>query len=130
LGRRGGEVKVLEVAKEEDGRVRIKVQVEAVTRGLTDAPLNPFGGTVIINGKRLGDEDLLDSTNFALLDDRNRSFQVVKAVSTGMRAGAAHEYELVYEPGTGMGAAAKFVYADRRTLFIDVPFRLNDVPLP
>ena len=44
--------------------------------------------------------------------------------------GPAHEYELVYEPEAGQGGAAKFVYADRRTLFVDVPFTFKDVPLP
>ena len=129
-GPHGGEVKVLEVAKDDDGQVRIKVQVEAVSHGLTDGPANPFGGTVIVNGRRLGEEDLLSSTNFALRDERDRPYQVVKAVSTGVRAGSAVEYELVYEPGAGVGAAAKFVYADRRTLFIDVPFTLKDLALP
>ncbi len=129
-GRHGGEVKVLEVVREDDGLIRLKVLVEGVAHGLTDMPANPFGGTVIINGRRLGDEDLLSSLNFALLDDRGQPFQVVKATSTGLRAGAAHEYELVYEPAAGTGPAAKFVYADWRTLFIDVPFRLKNVPMP
>jgi outer membrane protein assembly factor BamB len=130
-GPRGGEVKVLDVAKDEDGQIRLKVRVERVGRGAADVPVNPFGGgTVIVNGRRLGEEDLLSSTDFSLLDDKGRPFRTARAVSTGTRAGAAHEYELVYEPESSQGEAAKFVYADRRTLFIEVPFTLRDVPLP
>ncbi len=129
-GRHGGAVKVLEVVKEEGGEVRLKVRVEAVGRGLADVPPNPFGGTVIVNGRRLGEENLLSSLDFALLDDRGRPFRTVRAVSTGVPAGAAHDYELVYEPEAGQGEATRFVYTDRRTLFLDVPFTLKDVPLP
>jgi hypothetical protein len=129
-GQRGGEIKVIEVAKEGDGEVRLKVRVEALGRGLTEMPPNPFGGTVIINGRRLGEENLLSSLDFALLDEKGKPFRATRAVSTGLRVGAAHEYELIYEPEAGQGEAAKFVYTDRRTLFIDVPFSLKDVPLP
>jgi hypothetical protein len=129
-GRQGGEVKVVEVAKEEGGQVRLKVRVDRPGRGTSDIPVNPFGGTIIVNGRRLGEEDLLSSLDFSLVDDKGKPFETVKAVATGVRAGAGHEYELVYEPGAGQGEAAKFVYSDRRTLFIEVPFTLKDVPLP
>jgi outer membrane protein assembly factor BamB len=129
-GNQAGEVKVLDVTRQDDGRVRLKVQVEGVSRGLTDVPPNPFGGNIMVNGKRLGDEDLLSSLNFALLDDKGKPFRTIRAISTGVRAGAAHEYELVYQPEADQGEAARFVYLDRRTLFIEVPFALKDVPLP
>ena len=129
-GKHAGAVKVLEATKHDDGQVRLKVQVEGVSRGLTDVPPNPFGGNIMVNGKRLGDEDLLSSLNFALLDDKGKPFRTIRAISTGVRAGAAHEYELVYQPEADQGEAARFVYLDRRTLFIEVPFALKDVPLP
>jgi outer membrane protein assembly factor BamB len=128
-GRRGGEVKVLD-AKIENGHVRLKVAVEGVSRGLTDVPPNPFGGNIMINGKRLGDEDLLSSLNFALLDENGKPFRVTRAISTGLRSGAAHEYDLTYQPEAGQSEAARFIYQDRRTLFVEVPFVLKDVPLP
>jgi outer membrane protein assembly factor BamB len=129
-GRLGGEVKVIEVAREEEGQVRLKVRVERVGRGTADVPVNPFGGTIIVNGRRLGEEDLLSSLDFSLLDQKGKPFVAVKAISTGVRAGAGHEYELVYEAQAGQGEATTFVYSDRRTLFIEVPFTLKDVPLP
>jgi hypothetical protein len=130
-GERAGAVKVIDVVKEEDGHIRLKVQVEAAPRALGDSAPNPFNATVIVNGRRLGiDENLLSSFNFALLDEQGRAFRTIRAVSTGVRAGAAQEYELLYQPQAAQGEASRFVYTDRRTLFIDVPFTLKDVPLP
>jgi hypothetical protein len=131
-GAQGGEVKVISVTKEDNGQVVLKVQVEAVSHGLNDVPAaNPFGATVIVNGRRIGEDDnLLTSLHFALRDDKGKAFRTVKAMSTGVRAGAAQEYELTYQPEAGQGEAAKFVYSDHRTLLIDVPFVLKDVPLP
>ena len=128
-GRLGGEVKVVEVARDGDGQVRLKVLVERPGRGTADVPVNPFGGTIFVNGRRLGEEDLLSSLDFNLLDGKGKPFTTVRAVSTGVRAGAGHEYELDYEAKAGQGEAATFVYSDRRTVFIGVPFALKDVPL-
>jgi outer membrane protein assembly factor BamB len=130
-GRQGGAVKVIEAAKLDEGQVRLQVQVEEVSHGLADGSPGLLNATVIINGRRVGpDENLLSSLHFALLDEKGKPFRVVKAMSTGLRAGAAHEYELIYEPEPGQGEAAKFLYTDRRTLFVEVPFALKDVPLP
>jgi hypothetical protein len=107
------------------------VQVTAVSRGVADGPTNPLSTPIMLNGRRVEpDEDLLSSFHFALLDARGKPFRVERAISTGLRVGAAHEYELTYEPEPGQAEAAKFVYSDRRTVLIDVPFALKDVPLP
>ncbi len=127
-GPHGGSIRVLEVVKQ-DGSVRIKVQIETVGRGLTDAPVVPFGGTIIINGKRLGEEEFLSSQNFALIDAKGKPFRVEKAVHTGVRTSTAHEYELTY-PLEDRDEPTKFVYRDHRVLFVEVPFTLKDVTLP
>jgi outer membrane protein assembly factor BamB len=129
-GRHGGAVRVVEAVRDDDGRVRIKAQVEGVLHGLADVPPNPLGGTILVNGRRLGDEDLLSSLNFALRDEQGKPFRVLRAVSTGVRTGAAHEYEFLFEAEAGQGEPARFEYVDRRTLFVEVPFLLKDVPLP
>ncbi len=128
-GPHGGSVRIIEVVKDDDGRIRLKAQVEGVLRGLADIPPNPLGGTILVNGRRLGDEDLLSSLNFALRDERGKAFRVLRAVSTGVRTGAAHEYEFLYEAEAGQAEPARFEYSDRRTLFVEVPFALKDVLL-
>jgi hypothetical protein len=130
-GARCGVVHVLEAARDENGPVLLKVQVEPASRGLGERPPLPFGGTVIINGRRYNaDEDLLSALNFELCDGRGRPYRMVRAIHTGRRAGAAQEYELTWAPGPRQGAPARFVYRDRRTVIIDVPFVLKDVPVP
>jgi hypothetical protein len=129
-GVHGGSVRVLE-GRQEDGRVMLRLQVEPATRALSDPPVLPIRGRVIINGRELGaDDDLLSALNFALLDDKGKPFRTAKAMHTGRRVGAAQEYELTYEPEPGQGRPAKFVYTDRRTVSLEVPFTLKDVPLP
>jgi hypothetical protein len=127
-GPHGGSIRVLEVVKQ-DGNLRIKVQVETAGRGLSDAPVLPFGGTIIINGKRLGEEECLSSQNFALVDAKGKPFRVEKAVHTGVRTTTAHEYEFTYLL-EDQGEPTKFEYRDRRVLFVEVPFTLKDVTLP
>jgi hypothetical protein len=127
-GPHGGSIRVVEVAKQ-DGSLRIKVQVEPAGRGLTDAPVLPFGGTIIINGKRLGEEEFLSSQNFTLVDAKGKPFRVEKAVHTGVRTTTAHEYEFSFLVDD-QDEPAKFVYRDRRVLFVEVPFTLKDVTLP
>ncbi len=130
-GERGGALRVVEVEKGDSGGVRLRVMVEAPPRGLTEARPLPFTGRVVVNG-RVTDvgEDLLSAPNFALLDGKGKAFRVTRALCTGRRDGAAREYDLTYEPESGQGAAARFVYSDRRTVFLEVPFVLKDVPLP
>jgi hypothetical protein len=83
---------------------------------------------VIINGKRLGEpEALLRSANFELLDAKGQALQVTRAVYTGKHSATSQEYELTYR--LGEVAPLRFVYRDRRSALIEVPFTLKDVPL-
>jgi hypothetical protein len=82
----------------------------------------------MINGKRLGEPDaLLSSTNFELLDAKGRPLHVTRAVYTGKHTATAQEYELTYQADAA--APLRFVYRDRRSALIEVPFTLKDVPL-
>jgi hypothetical protein len=130
-GAQGGSVRVLEAARQADGLVRLRVQVEPLPRALSAAaPPSPFNGTVLVNGRPVVGGLLLNSSHFGLLDDKGRPFRVVQALAPSRRGAPAQEYELTYQPEDGQGAAAKFVYRDHRTVILDVPFLLKDVPLP
>jgi hypothetical protein len=121
---------ILDVRAVDDGQVRLRVQVEATALNLRDNSIPQPTAAINIDGRVLGDEPALNSSHFSLLDDRGVPFQVVKAVATGKRAGGAQEYELTYQPGARQGEAARFIYRDRRTVLVEVPFTLKDVPLP
>lgn len=128
-GPHGGAVRVVEVKREADGTIRLRLQVEAPSAAVDDTPL-PFNATIIIDGKPLGQpREPLSAENFGLRDRKGKPLPVVKAVNTGVSAGAAQEVELTYR-AEGKVTAAKFVYSGRRTTVIEVPFRLKDIPLP
>ncbi len=127
----GGFVKVLEVARADDGRYRLRLQVEAPPTQVDDGTALDAGLTAIVDGQRVGPrEEPLSARNFALLDARGRPLEAVRAVDTGVRAGTARELELVYEPATGQALPARFVYSGRRGAVVEVPFTLTNVPLP
>src|SRR5262245_2252650 len=131
-GAGGSSLKVLEIAREDDGEVRLRLLVDSPPRGLDDKSALPSNLVMMVNGRTVGagNDEPLSALNFALLDDRGRPFQAVKAVNTGKRSGTARELELSYQPEGGAGPPARFVYTGRRSVLLDVPFTLKDVPLP
>ena len=129
-GPRGGSVRVVEVGWEDGGATaRVRAAVRAAPRGLGDTGPLPFAGRVQINGRSSSDyEELLSAQNFGLYDGKGKPFRAVRALATGRRDGTAVEYELTYQ-ASGTAEPARFIYRDRRTVFLDVPFVLKDVPL-
>jgi hypothetical protein len=119
----GASVKVLEVTKLDGDQVRLRVLVEPCPRLLGDGAVNrnPFAP---MDGERL----FLAASNFTLLDDQNKPFEVVKAINKGTEE--AQELELVYKPNAGQSEAARFVFTGPRRKLIEVPFTLSDIPLP
>jgi hypothetical protein len=130
-GAGGSSVKVLTVSRQDDGQIKLGVQVESPPRGLNDGSSLTGNTIMIVNGRRVGVEDeSLRAANFALLDNKGRPFEVVRAENTGRRAGLAQELELIYQPTAEQTEPARFVYRGRRSVVVEVPFRLEDVPLP
>jgi hypothetical protein len=130
-GAAGGTVRVLEVERPEEGGVRLRIQVEGVPRSLKDNTPPVLNVSVMVDGRLVtGGDGSLNSTHFDLLDDRGQPLRIVRAVNTGKRAGNAQEYELTYRPRWGQGTPARFLYRDRRTAVVEVPFTLKDVTLP
>jgi len=131
-GARAGAVRILDVEREEeDGWVRLRVQVEPVPQGLSEGVTLPPNTTIIVDGRVVGGRrETLTSSSFALLDARGRPLQVLRAFNTGKRAGNLQELELIYRLDAGQGPPARFVYRDRRTVLLEVPFTLRDIPLP
>src|SRR5262249_36609706 len=130
-GPRGGSLKVGAVVRQE-GEVKVRVLVEPPTSETDDGTAPPLGGmTIIIHGQEVGPRTVaLSAANFALLDEKGKPLQVVKAVTTGVRAGPAQEVELIYRAAEGQPSPARFVYTARRGALLEVPFTLRNIPLP
>jgi hypothetical protein len=131
-GPQGSAVLVAGVTRQENGGIRLRIEVAAMPDRIADGTAGTaFNQAIIINGKRLGEkEETLSAQNFVLLDAKGKPFRVTTAVNTNKRQGAVQEYELTYEPNAGQGAPLWFVYRDRRSAIIDIPFSFKDVPLP
>src|SRR6266545_941581 len=131
-GPQGTSVLVADVTRQDNGTVRMRVDVAAMPEKLSDGSASTvFNQTIIINGRRLGEkEETLSAQNFVLLDAKGKPFRVAAAANTNKRQGAVQQYELTYLPAEGQGPPMWFVYRDRRSAIIEVPFSLKDVPLP
>jgi hypothetical protein len=131
-GVKDSSVKVLDVTRKEDGEVRLRLLVESPAAAMGNGSSVPANVQIFVNGEQLGQKktEALSAANFALLDEAGKACKIVKAVNTGVKAGAAQEVELTYQPEPGQKPAARFIYTGRRTSLIEVPFTLKDVPLP
>jgi hypothetical protein len=129
-GPSGSTVHVAAVARQADGLVRLRVEVEAPPRTFGDGPaVQQANQIVFINGRRVGEkEEVLSALNFVLLDARGEPVPVAAAVNTGKHSGPVQEYELTYGPAAGR-TPARFIFRDRRSAVIDIPFTLKDVPI-
>jgi hypothetical protein len=127
----GASLKVVEADKTEDGLYQVRFHVESPPRGIEDGSSGMSAGLVMINGRVISgsNDEPLSALNFNLLDDKGKPFEVVRACTTGKRAGAARELELAFRPAEGQGEPAKLVYTGRRTSVVEVPFALQNVPL-
>lgn len=130
-GAGGSSLKVVEAGRPDGDELRLRVYVEAPPRGLDDGSYIPSTMMMMVNGRRIGNdtEEPLSGQNFALFDKKGRRVPTLRAQMTGKRSGAAREFELTYqveetaEPG-------RFAFIGRRTVVVEVPFTLQDVPLP
>jgi hypothetical protein len=111
--------------------VTLRLEVDAPPRKLEGGSASPLGNaTIIINGRVIGGpEHTLSAANFALLDAKGNAYLPVRAVSHARAPGGAQEVELTYLPPAGGGQASRLVYHDRRTMIVEVPFTLRNVPL-
>jgi hypothetical protein len=155
-GADGGYVKVLEVSKEKDGTIKMKVEVENppnVNSGYGGYPIPTPGGPGGIQieeaiplpagkggaGLALGGQ--VDSKAYivpaapnglALLDDKGAVIPAqVTGVSQQFNKGdrvPKMTYSFTFKPGEKQGEPAKFVLSGSRTLSVEVPFTLKDVP--
>jgi hypothetical protein len=128
----GSNLKVVDCTHEESGLIRVRVQLDLPGQGMFFA-----GGRVRFNRRVMafnGNGGLAEGgvPNLALVDAKGGKLQQVRTeqriVATGN--GWSQEYHLTYSPQQGQGDPVKLVYTGPRTVTLEVPFTLKDVPLP
>jgi hypothetical protein len=127
----GGSLKVVECARDEGGLVRLRAQLDLPGRGMFVGRVMRFNRRVMVfNGN--GDAVGPTPTNLTLVDAKGQPLALVRAEQrvVGNAGGWAQEFSLTYSPHQGQGDPAKLVYTGPRTVTLEVPFTLKDVPLP
>ena len=159
-GAEGGSLKVLEVERQENGQIKIRVQLENPPNIVPGAPLGlPVGGfgvaapggvAIAVAGPAVAAAAAPAAPaavaarpaiivaydggymGLSLVDDKGQSFQLV-GVSSSVRilgGTVTRESTLTYQPQKGQGDPSKLIFSGSRIVTVDVPFTLKDVPLP
>jgi len=139
-GAQGGALTVREVTTQDDGQVRIKVELDQPPE--TNQPNAQAGGiqmqgNVIFGGMvRIGDNSLgglFGRLGLSLVDGKGEPFSLAGHQTHQVRINnnqVTHETTLLFKPQAGQGAPAKLIYTATRPATVEIPFTLKDVPLP
>jgi hypothetical protein len=141
-GSNGGALTVQEVKREEDGQV--KVQVELVQPADMNGG-NPLGGNIQIQGAwqirvgivQIGGNVIAGNPGadlgLSLLDVKGQLFQLVSNPIRQWKINnnqVSHELTLHFKPQPGQAEPAKLIHSGVRLAVVEIPFSLKDVPLP
>ncbi len=129
-GPQGTWVRVAEVARD-GGNVAVRVEVSPLPHDLDDGSRPAeLALNIVVNGRRLGEpQHLLGDRNFRVLDAAGRPLRATSAVYTGKSTATSQEYLLAFHPDRKTGEGVRFLFRDRRSAILEIPFTLRDVPL-
>jgi hypothetical protein len=122
-------VKVVEASNPPKGPIKIRLQVEG-----------PAGAQAVWNVAGMARANRRWNNNYAaqtsgsiwtLFDAEGRSFRRLgyEVVQASNGNGAVQEVHLTFQPDHSLGTPARLVETGRRTVLLEVPFVLTDVPL-
>jgi len=141
-GSNGGTLTVQEVKRDEDGQV--KLQVELVQPADMNGG-NPLGGNLQIQGAgqirvgvvQIGGNVIAGNPGadlgLSLLDAKGQPFQLVSNPIRQWKINnnqVSHELTLHFKPQPGQAEPAKLIHSGVRLAVMEIPFSLKDVPLP
>lgn len=132
-GTDGGSLKVIEAKREDSGKVKLLVQIDAPPVDPTLPNGNGIRFLVINRGPISQPLPPALADQLLLLDANGDKVTLMPADSVMESAGNGNgsiQYRLTYQPNKAQGEPVKFVYSARRTVVLEVPFTLKDVPLP
>lgn len=128
----GGEearIKVLEVSNPPKGVIKIRLQVEGPANA--QAVWNAAG---VMRANRRWNNPYgtpVPSSIWTLFDGQGRSYRRsgYDVVAQPNGNGLTHEIHLTFQPDASLGQPARLVETGRRTVLLEVPFVLTDIPL-
>ena len=125
----GHALKVIDVKRQVSGQVRLQVRIDARVQNFGGPP----GMMIMGGGMMMQSSEGVGPGNLTLQDAKGRNFPMVKVEKQNWLPnpnGTTQECTVVFNVPRNHGEAVKLVYTGTRTLVIDVPFTLKDVPLP
>ena len=131
-------VKVLDAGREADGSFKLRVEVRAPSRP-GDFPSLPNVRVLMVNRVRGGLQPVQETLSaqqvtdagLAVLDAKGKPLALARANREWSNDPRSPQvYTLFYQAQKGQGAPARLVLSGRRTVLVEVPFTLKDMPLP
>jgi hypothetical protein len=128
-----GTLKVLDVTRQANGQVKLRIERQ------TPAPGVILGnGVVRVNGRVIvmqqgGQVGRPAASELSLEDGQGQAYQLVAQADKNTNFnpnGLVQELELTFQPRPGQAAPARLVIHGRKTVVLEVPFQLENVPLP
>ncbi len=134
----GRSLKVLEVKKLNGGLIQVHMQMDlapdAEDRMVGRINFNRGGRALIVMAQAGNGEAAVSANTLALLDAEGKSFQLIGRTLTqtivNPNGSMRMQSQLTFKPQTGQGDPARLVLNGRRVVCLEVPFTLEDVPLP
>jgi hypothetical protein len=144
-GKNGGELQIVDVARQDDGLIRLKIRTELVPGD------NLFGGAVqVLPGARaIMRQQIIAGAGFgragrgvavpmgnhmpALEDAKGKAYQLINVPSSSMRGNGNvinQEMTLEYRANDGQGEPARLVIRGQRNANVQVPFSFKNINLP
>jgi hypothetical protein len=137
-GSNGEVLRILQVGQQADGAYRVHIDFEDPS-GSSDPLLAGPGRRILMRARPNGlvnggmvQGPLPGAASWSLLDRSGLPLSLVGREDTFVWVGTGIRYEttFTYASRNGRGSADQLVYSGPRTLQIDIPFTLHDVPLP
>lgn len=135
-GTDGSSLKVMDILCENGGQVKLRVEVTPAPRDL-NVDGQPARILLMNRGQRRGPVQttflppVVGAEQLSLLDGRGRALPLAERAPPEVDGtGRTWEFTLVYGAGPGQGEPSRLVYTGRRSVTLEVPFALKDVPLP
>jgi hypothetical protein len=98
----------------------IQAQIQIQRQARIQVQMGPGGGGV-----------LSPNNGVSLVDPKGKVLPASTTVNLRQNGAALEaEYEMVYQPQKGRGEPDRLVFFGRKSVAIDIPFTLQDVPLP
>jgi hypothetical protein len=145
-GKDGGQLTLAEIARQDDGTIRVRAELQEPVGHVINAPVMPGRIIVAPAGRAQGIQiqvqavgapkrlwDANDPMGLSLVDSQGKAFElagVPQCVYRFANGVATNELTLTFRPHKEQGEPAKLVYSSKRVVTIEVPFMLKDVPVP